>query len=141
MSDVHSKKVRSYNMSQIKGKNTKPEMLVRKFLHSNGFRYKLHDKNLPGKPDIVLPKYKTIIEVQGCYWHGHTGCKYFVLPKSNTEFWKLKIFGNIKRDIENHRILKEFGWNLIIIWECKLKKGIKEATLKALINQLISYDQ
>ncbi|WP_271783689.1 very short patch repair endonuclease [Aquimarina algiphila] len=121
MSDVHSKKIRSYNMSQINGKDTKPEMLVRKFLHSNGFRFKLHDKNLPGKPDIVLPKYKTIVEVQGCYWHAHQNCKYFKLPKSNTEFWKNKISDNVKRDNENHKKLNELGWNLIIIWECQLK--------------------
>lgn len=129
MSDVHSKQVRSYNMSQIKGKNTKPEMLVRKFLHSNGFRYKLHDKTLPGKPDIVLPKYKTIIEVQGCYWHGHKNCKYFVLPKSNREFWEAKISGNIKRDIDNHNKICQLGWQLIIIWECQLKTSTIQKTL------------
>lgn len=129
MSDVHSKKTRSYNMSQIKGKDTKPEMLVRKFLHANGFRYKLHDKSLPGKPDIVLPKYKTIIEVQGCYWHGHENCKYFILPKSNTEFWENKIDGNIKRDIKNHKKLNELGWQLIILWECELKSTILHKTL------------
>lgn len=129
MSDVHSKQVRSYNMSQIKGKNTKPEMLVRKFLHSNGFRYKLHDKTLPGKPYIVLPKYKTIIEVQGCYWHGHKNCKYFVLPKSNTEFWETKISDNIKRDIDNHNKICKLGWQLIIIWECQLKTSTIQKTL------------
>ncbi len=116
-------------MSQIKGKNTKPEMLVRRYLHSNGFRYKLHDKSLPGKPDIVLPKYKTIIEVQGCYWHGHKNCKYFVLPKTNAEFWRDKISGNIQRDIENHRKIVELGWKLIIIWECELKSNTIEHKL------------
>src|SRR5688572_14620702 len=84
MADVHSKEVRSYNMSRIKGKNTKPEMLVRKFLHANGFRYRLHAKKLPGKPDILLPKYKTVIFVHGCFWHGHEGCKYYVIPKTRT---------------------------------------------------------
>jgi DNA mismatch endonuclease (patch repair protein) len=82
MADVHTKEIRSYNMSRIKGKNTKPEMIVRKFLHANGFRYKLHDKSLPGKPDIVLPKYRTLIFVHGCFWHGHKNCKYFVVPKT-----------------------------------------------------------
>lgn len=137
MSDVHSKQVRSYNMSQIKGKNTKPEMLVRKFLHSNGFRYKLHDKNLPGKPDIVLPKYKTVIEVQGCYWHGHKNCKYFTLPKSNTEFWQEKISGNIKRDRDNHDKISALGWQLMIIWECQLKATVIQKTLNAnLLNKI-----
>ena len=136
MSDVHSKQVRSYNMSQIKGKNTKPEILVRKFLHSNGFRYKLHDKKLPGKPDIVLPKYKTVIEVQGCYWHGHKNCKYYKLPKSNTEFWKKKIKSNISRDIQNENKLRELGWGLIVIWECDLKRDKTEKTLRSLIEKL-----
>lgn len=98
MADVHSKKVRSYNMSQIKGKNTKPEMLVRKYLFSEGFRYRLHDKKLLGKPDIVLPKYKTVIFVNGCFWHGHKNCKYFVIPKTRTEFWVSKIQTNIAND-------------------------------------------
>lgn len=129
MSDVHSKKIRSYNMSQIKGKNTKPEMLVRKFLHANGFRYKLHDKSLQGKPDIVLPKYKTVIEVQGCYWHGHKGCKYFKLPKTNTEFWKNKISGNVTRDKENHKKIEALGWDLIVIWGCELKSNTIENIL------------
>lgn len=121
MADVHTKETRSYNMSRIKGKNTKPELLVRKFLHSNGFRYKLHDKSLPGSPDIVLPKYKTVIQVKGCYWHGHEGCKYFKLPRTNTDFWKKKIDNNKERDIKNDNQLKKSGWNLIIIWECDLK--------------------
>jgi DNA mismatch endonuclease (patch repair protein) len=87
MADVHTKKQRSFNMSRIKGKDTKPEMLVRKFLHANGFRYKLHDKKLPGKPDIVLPKYNTVIFVHGCFWHGHTNCKYFKIPQTRTQWW------------------------------------------------------
>ncbi|MBS4058867.1 MAG: DNA mismatch endonuclease Vsr [Bacteroidetes bacterium] len=89
--DVHNPETRSYNMSRIKGKNTLPEMIVRKFLFSKGFRYKLHDKNLPGKPDIVLPKYKTVIFIHGCFWHGHEGCQYFVIPKTRTEWWLNKI--------------------------------------------------
>ncbi len=125
-------------MSQIKGKNTKPELLVRKFLHSNGFRYKLHDKTLPGKPDIVLPKYKTIIEVQGCFWHGHQNCKYFILPKSNTDFWKNKIAKNIERDNINTQKLKELGWNVIFLWECQLKKDRIDSSLKQLVDDIIS---
>ena len=98
MADVHSKEQRSYNMSQIKGKNTKPEMLVRKFLFSKGFRYRLHIKDLPGKPDIVLPKYKTVIFIHGCFWHGHEGCKYSSIPKTRTEWWTEKINKNISND-------------------------------------------
>ena len=89
--DVHDKATRSYNMSQIKGKNTKPEELVRKYLFAHGFRYRKNDKRLPGSPDIVLPKYKTVIFVNGCFWHGHTGCKYFVWPQNNADFWREKI--------------------------------------------------
>ena len=100
MADVHSKEVRSYNMSQIKGKETKPEVLVRKYLLSKGFRYKKNDSRLPGKPDIVLPKDKTVIFVNGCFWHMHTGCKYFVMPKNNAEFWREKLEKNVQRDAE-----------------------------------------
>ena len=95
MADVHDTATRSFNMSRIKGKNTKPEMLVRNFLHAHGYRYRLHDKKLPGKPDIVLPKYKTAIFVHGCFWHGHTNCKYFVVPKTRTEWWRNKNLSNV----------------------------------------------
>src|SRR3990172_2774500 len=101
MADVHNKKTRSYNMSQIKGKDTKPEILVRKFLFANGFRFRLHDKKLSGKPDIVLPKYKSVIFVHGCFWHGHENCKYFVVPKTRTKWWLKKIKGNKKKDLKN----------------------------------------
>jgi len=93
MADVHTKEVRSYNMSQIRSKNTKPELVVRRYLFAKGFRYRLHSKDLPGKPDIVLPKYRTVIFVHGCFWHGHEGCKYFGIPKTNTEWWVNKIKG------------------------------------------------
>lgn len=122
MADVHSKQVRSYNMSRIKGKDTKPEILVRRFLHANGFRYKLHDRTLPGKPDIVLPKYKTVIFVHGCFWHGHKDCKYFVVPKTRTEWWLNKINGNIANDEKAISALKKDGWKIIILWTCDLKK-------------------
>ena len=129
MADVHTPEQRSYNMSQIRGKNTKPEELVRKFLFSQGFRYRKNDPRLPGKPDIVLPKYKTVVFVNGCFWHGHEGCRYFVWPKNNAEFWKAKISGNIQRDAQCVRLLKEQGWNVIVVWECELKKANREATL------------
>ena len=129
MADVHTPEQRSYNMSQIRGKNTKPEELVRKYLFSQGFRYRKNDSRLPGKPDIVLPKYKTVIFVNGCFWHGHEGCRYFVWPKNNAEFWKAKISGNIQRDAQCVRLLKEQGWNVIVVWECELKKANREATL------------
>jgi DNA mismatch endonuclease, patch repair protein len=121
MADVHTKEQRSYNMSRIRAKNTKPEMLVRKFLHAQGFRYRLHTKNLPGKPDIVLPKYKTVIFIHGCFWHGHKGCRYFVIPKTRTEWWMNKINSNIGNDIKAVKALKKGGWKIIHLWECDLK--------------------
>lgn len=123
-------------MSRIRGKDTKPEMLVRKFLHAQGFRYRLHVKNLPGKPDLVLPKYKTVIFVHGCFWHGHEGCKYFVIPKTRTEWWMNKINGNVANDITKHALLKEVGWNVIQIWECELRPDKREETLQNLLKAL-----
>lgn len=134
--DVHDKKTRSYNMSCIKGKNTKPEEVVRKFLFSKGFRYRKNDKRLPGTPDIVLPKYKTVIFVNGCFWHGHEGCKYFVWPKSNKEFWENKINTNIARDNEKIKQLEELGWRVIIVWECQIKKKDKEAFWDELVTAI-----
>jgi DNA mismatch endonuclease (patch repair protein) len=133
MADVHSKETRSYNMSRIKSKNTKPEMLVRQFLHKNGFRYRLHVKDLPSKPDIVLPKYKTVIFIHGCFWHGHEGCKYYVVPKTRTEWWLNKIQGNAINDTKAETLLKEAGWKIIKIWECELKKLLSEKTLAQLL--------
>ncbi len=121
--------VRSYNMSRIRSKDTKPELLVRKFLFSKGFRFKLHDKSLPGKPDIVLPKYKTVIFVHGCFWHGHKGCKYFVVPKTRTKWWLNKITTNKQHDTKNKRLLKKAGWKVITLWECSLKKAKLDKTL------------
>ena len=140
MTDVHSPEVRSYNMSRIKGKNTKPEEMVRKHLFSKGFRYRKNVSNLPGKPDIVLPKYRTCIFVNGCFWHGHEGCKYFVWPQNNAEFWRDKITKNVERDKINLQTLTQMGWNTIIIWECQLKKSIREDTLDKLISQLAVID-
>jgi len=138
MADVHTKEQRSYNMSRIKGKDTKPEMLVRRFLHANGYRYKLHDKKLPGKPDIVLKKYQTVVLIHGCFWHGHkiSNCKLSKMPKSNVSYWHPKIKNNKLRDIKNKKILKQMGWNLIEIWECQLVGNKKQKTLNALINKL-----
>lgn len=127
--DNHDKETRSYNMSQIRSVNTKPEETVRKFLFSRGFRYRKNDRRFPGKPDIVLPKYRTVIFVNGCFWHGHNGCRYFVMPKSNTDYWKNKIERNIVRDRKNIELLKQQGWKVIVIWECQLKKGIRDDTL------------
>lgn len=134
--DVHTQKIRSFNMSKIRSKNTKPEMLVRKFLFSNGLRYRIHVKDLPGKPDIVLPKYKTVIFVHGCFWHGHEGCKYFIVPKTNSEWWLKKITRNKQLDAEQYKKLESENWNIIIIFECKLKKSNIDFTLNNLINKL-----
>lgn len=137
MADVHTPEQRSYNMSRIRSKNTKPEELVRKFLFSQGFRYRKNDARLPGKPDIVLPKYKTVIFVNGCFWHGHEGCRYFVWPKNNAEFWEEKITGNIQRDKHNHQLLANQGWRVIEIWECQLKRSVVDNTLQNLVLQII----
>lgn len=136
MGDVHEPEIRSYNMSQIKGKDTKPEMLVRKFLHACGFRYRLHDKKLPGKPDIILPKYSTIIMVHGCFWHGHEGCKYYVVPKTRTQWWLDKINTNKRKDKENESKLKTLGWKIFTVFECELKSDKKDATLNRLLKNL-----
>lgn len=139
--DVHSKKTRSYNMSQIKSKNTKPEEFVRKYLFSHGFRYRKNDKRLPGSPDIVLPKYKTVIFINGCFWHGHEGCKYFVWPKSNEEFWENKINTNIERDKRKLQQLEQLGWKVIVVWECELKKQIRDKTLYSLYDTIVKNAQ
>lgn len=136
MTDVHSKEVRSYNMSKIRSRDTKPELIVRRFLFSKGFRYRLHRKDLPGKPDIVLPKYKTVIFVHGCFWHGHDGCKYFVVPKTRTEWWLEKINRNKALDKIHYDNLKMEGWKIITIFECELKNNTKEKTLNDLFSQL-----
>lgn len=132
MMDVHSKETRSYNMSRIKSSNTKPEEIVRKYLFSKGFRYRKNDKRYPGKPDIVLPKYRTIIFVNGCFWHGHKDCKYYVVPKTNTDFWLNKINHNIERDQKQINQLKMEGWNVIVVWECQLKQEKQNDTLMSI---------
>ena len=134
--DVHDKKTRSYNMSRIKGKDTKPEEIVRKYLFSQGFRYRKNDKRLPGKPDIVIPKYRTVIFVNGCFWHKHEGCRYFVWPKSNPQFWKEKIEGTVERNQKKTAELTAAGWRVLVIWECELKPAVKEVFLQHLCSEI-----
>lgn len=136
MADNHSPEVRSYNMSRIRSRDTKPEEIVRKFLFSKGFRYRKNDKRLPGKPDIVLPKYKTAIFVHGCFWHSHDECDNFVLPKSNQEYWIPKLTRTRLRDVENIAMLKSNDWNVLIVWECELKKGARLERLEKLCNEI-----
>ena len=136
MADVHTPEVRSYNMSQIKGKNTKPEEIVRKTLFANGFRYRKNVVSLPGKPDIVLPKYHSCVFVNGCFWHKHENCKYFVWPKSNPDFWKNKIERNVERDKKNYALLTDAGWHVFIVWECELKGKKKIPTLDNLMKMM-----
>lgn len=132
MADRMTKEQRHRCMSRIKGRDTKPEMLVRRYLHSRGYRYRVNVRRLPGTPDIVLRKYKTAIFINGCFWHGHEGCKHFVLPKSNSQFWQQKIERNKQRDIEKRIQLRLLGWHTIIIWECQLKPKQRYTTLQAL---------
>lgn len=134
--DKLTKEQRHHCMSAIKGKNTKPEILVRKFLFARGFRYRLNHPRLPGHPDIVLRKYKTCIFVNGCFWHKHEGCKYFVVPKTKTEFWLNKINRNQERDKEVKKQLAKMGWHSITIWECELKPSKKDKTLESLLYTL-----
>ena len=122
---------RSRNMSAIKSKNTKPEITVRKLLHSMGYRFRLHKKDLPGSPDIVLPKYKTVIFVHGCFWHRHENCKYASIPKTRKEFWESKFKANVKRDLEIQEKIKNIGWQSVVIWECEIKnEKIKDKLLE-----------
>ena len=136
MADIHTKEQRHANMVAIKGKDTKPEVLVRRYLFSKGFRFKKNDKTLPGTPDIVLPKYRTVIFVNGCFWHGHKGCKYATIPQSNTKFWLDKITRNQKRDMETSRNLESLHWSVITIWECELKKEKRDNTLENLVETI-----
>jgi len=136
MPDVVDKETRSRMMSGIKGKNTKPEMVVRSFLHRQGFRFRLHSKTLPGKPDIVLPKFKTVVFVHGCFWHRHL-CQQFVWPKTRMAFWKEKLEGNVARDKRKRRTLRFLGWTVITLWEC----GISETSLKRLQRKLEALPQ
>ncbi len=128
--DRISKEHRSWNMSRIRSGDTKPERIVRSLLHGRGYRFRLHRKDLPGKPDIVLPKYKTVIFVHGCFWHRHKGCKHASTPKTRKDFWQTKFNSNIERDIKAQKQLNSAGWKIIIIWECEL------SAIETLINKL-----
>lgn len=130
--DKLTKEQRHRNMAAIRGKDTKPEILVRKYLFSHGFRYRLHHPRLPGHPDLVLRKYRTVIFVNGCFWHGHENCKYFRLPKTNIDFWQKKIKRNKERDKEEQCRLAAMGWHCITIWECQLKPKVRMQTLESL---------
>ncbi|HFD86045.1 MAG TPA: DNA mismatch endonuclease Vsr [Gammaproteobacteria bacterium] len=133
MVDIVSKEVRSRMMSGIKGKNTKPELLIRKALHQQGFRYKLHDKSLPGKPDLVFPRYRAVIMVNGCFWHGHR-CHLFKWPKTRPEFWRKKIERNIQKDSENLDGLQVLEWRVLTIWECTMK-GRERIPMDEIVSQ------
>ncbi len=126
-------------MSHIHRINTSPEMIVRKYLFAHGLRYRIDDKRYSGHPDIVLPKYNTVIFVNGCFWHLHENCPDFVMPKSHQEYWIPKLKHNQQRDIENIKKLKANGWNVIVVWECELKKGGRETRLKELYNEITNY--
>lgn len=129
---------RSRCMAAIRGKDTKPEMIVRKFLFSRGLRYRINDRRLPGSPDIVLKKYKTVVFIDGCFWHGHEGCKYYRLPKTNVDFWRHKIAMNIARDYANGVYLRLAGWRVIRVWECEIKTKIKrEENLEQLYHKIV----
>lgn len=133
--DIVSEEQRSYNMSRIRGKNTKPELAVRSMLHSMGYRFTVNgplNRKLPGKPDIVLPKYKTVIFVHGCFWHGHQGCKDFRIPKTRTEWWQAKIEGNVARDKRQQEELRQLGWKVLVIWECEVKTSNVDSILERL---------
>ena len=138
MADKFSKETRSFIMSRIRGKDTKPEILVRSYLFSRGLRFRKNDKRYPGRPDVVLPKYKTVVFVHGCFWHLHEGCKYAKMPKSNVEYWENKLYRNRERDARNQEELKEMGWKVITVWECELKKDVHEETLELLYDKITS---
>ncbi len=133
--DVHTPKVRSYNMSQIRGEDTDPELRLRSLLHRAGYRFRLHVRNMPGKPDIVLPRYHTVIFVNGCFWHRHEGCKFTTTPRTRKEFWEKKFAETVERDKNNLAKLRASGWNVAVVWECELKADAEEV-LKRLTTQL-----
>lgn len=139
MADVHSKRTRSKNMSAVKSGHTKPERKVRELLFSSGFRYRLHNKLLPGKPDMVLARYQVCLFVNGCFWHMHSDCSLFTLPQTRREFWENKLLENVRRDTENYQELLEQGWNILVVWECALrgKTRLTEQTLKQRISELV----
>ncbi|WP_210409264.1 very short patch repair endonuclease [Methanococcoides sp. NM1] len=139
ITDIYSEQKRHEIMSKIRGKDSKPELIIRKFLFSKGFRFRINDVRYLGKPDIVLPKYRTIIFVNGCFWHNHENCRRAQLPKTNTEFWLEKIKENVERDSKNISLLKREGWNVIVIWECEiLTKQKRKNRLDLLVHEITS---
>lgn len=138
--DVVDAATRSRMMKGIRSKDTQPEMTVRKYLHARGFRYRLHTRQLPGSPDLVLPKYRVAIFVHGCFWHRHAGCRYATTPANNAERWKLKFDANIDRDARKENLLREAGWRVITVWECELKRNSEER-LKKLAHDIVSLDK
>jgi DNA mismatch endonuclease (patch repair protein) len=123
--DIKSRKLRSLNMSKIRSKNTKPELIVRSIIHKKGFRFRLHVSGLPGKPDLVFPKYKNVIFIHGCFWHRHENCKYSYMPKSNIDFWKNKFSDNVRKFKKARNLLKKSGWRVIVLWECEIENKSK----------------
>lgn len=139
MADTVSKQKRSEIMSHVTGKETKPEIMVRKYLFARGLRYRKNVRQLPGTPDIVFPKYKTAVFVNGCFWHGHQGCKYSHLPSTNIEYWEKKIADNLKRDERKTRELEKLGYRVLIVWQCQLKPNVKIETLEILYHNIVNY--
>lgn len=133
MADVVDRETRSRMMSGIRGRNTKPELVVRKYLHAAGMRFRLHDRSLPGAPDLVLPKYKTAVQVRGCFWHQHPGCKHAYMPKTNTAFWSEKLRGNMERDARNDAALKSLGWRVLVVWECSISKSLLDTLVMRIL--------
>ena len=138
MSDNHSKEQRSYNMSRIKSTDSSPELAVRKYLFGRGLRYRKNDKRFPGRPDLVFPKYRVIIFINGCFWHMHKNCPSFVMPKSNLDYWTEKLRNNKIRDQLNIQKLEEMGWHVITVWECELKKDVQKVTLEKLYDSIVA---
>ena len=144
MSNLKTSPQRHANMAAIHGKDTKPEMVVRRYLWGHGFRYRLNHRRLPGKPDIVMRKYRTCIFVNGCFWHGHEDCRYYTIPKTNTEFWTNKVRRNKERDVKVQHELASMGWHCITVWECELKPKVREKTLTSLaytLNKIFLQDR
>lgn len=135
MVDLLTSERRSWNMSQIKGRNTRPELRLRSLLHRAGFRFRLHAKQLPGRPDVVLPKYRTAIFVHGCFWHRHPGCRSTTTPSTRREFWQEKFDGNVRRDARNRAALEATGWTVVTVWECELKTDA-EGVVRRLADKL-----
>lgn len=136
MTDTLTQEQRSWNMSRVTGKNTRPEIHLRSILHKKGFRFRLHDKKLPGKPDVVLPKYRTVIFVNGCFWHRHQKCQYARTPDSRQDFWLKKFERTVQRDHKNQKMLIELGWRVLVVWECEMKKD-SAAVVSNISSQLL----